>query len=83
MSVDLPGIPFRLERDRGLEPPSRQVADAGLRAASAGPATAVRNAAALLGTPPDADRQLGARITAAFEPLAFKAETLKELRDGS
>ncbi|GAB3647738.1 DUF1349 domain-containing protein [Glycomyces tarimensis] len=76
MSVNLIGLPFALAWDQGVEPPSWTQSDTGLYATAAAqtdwytyapdPNVATRNAAALLGVPPDGDWQLSARITVGF-----------------
>ena len=91
MTVNLPGLPFPLAWEGGVEPPSWRITDTGLEATAApktdwyvyapDPASwAPANGARLLGTPPEGDWQFSARITVGFNGT-YDAGTLFLLAD--
>ncbi|MDA1359282.1 DUF1349 domain-containing protein [Glycomyces luteolus] len=93
MTVNLPALPFPLDWEDAVEPPSWQVTDAGLEATAApgtdwyvyAPAPALHapsNGARLLGEPPAGDWQFSARITVDFNGT-YDAGTLFLLADES
>ncbi|WP_205326265.1 DUF1349 domain-containing protein [Glycomyces sp. YM15] len=91
MTVELPALPFPLDWEDALEPPSWQVTDTGLEATAAAgtdwyvyaPAPALHapaDGARLLGLPPEGDWQFSARITVDFNGR-YDAGTLFLLAD--
>lgn len=91
MTVNLPSLPFVLDWEDAVEPPSWQVTDTGLEATAAAktdwyvyapyPATwAPSNGARLLGRAPEGDWQFSARITVDFNGK-YDAGTLFLLAD--